>query len=320
MTIKGKNFGATQLSSFVSFGSVKAAINSWTNSQIQAVAPIGPSGIVPVTVTTAEGTSNSKDFAYTALPGSCEAELPFQWPTDGGARLLGQDYAQFNLVRADHYHTGLDIGDGIERDVFATAKGEVVAVCPNGDKNGCVFGSQRFSRKKSADNHGFQGVVILKHSLSDGKVRYSLYGHLRDVVGTFNPGQCIAQGTRVGRTGAAPALDNHLHFEMKDRPVLHNPVQKPKSCKDRSGKLAPQCWGYTLAHPDLHGYHDAIKFLHNIDEIGFPRPVGVTEDAVSLRVGPGGLNSTEYRLLKYGQRRRTSSVRQGGRHIRSKLS
>jgi hypothetical protein len=64
VTIKGKNFGATQGTSFVSFGSTQAAINSWSNTQIKAVAPSGPSGKVPVTVTTTGGASNSKDFIY----------------------------------------------------------------------------------------------------------------------------------------------------------------------------------------------------------------------------------------------------------------
>ena len=64
VTIKGNNFGVTQDSSFVSFGGTQAAINSWSNTQIKAVAPAGLSGTVAVTVKTSSGTSNEQTFTY----------------------------------------------------------------------------------------------------------------------------------------------------------------------------------------------------------------------------------------------------------------
>ena len=69
VTIKGNRFGATQEGSFVRFGSVQAVVNSWSDNKIEAVAPSGPNGSVPVSVMTAVGISNvNKMFAYNIQP------------------------------------------------------------------------------------------------------------------------------------------------------------------------------------------------------------------------------------------------------------
>lgn len=69
VTIKGNKFGATQEGSFVRFGLVQAAINSWSDNKIEAVAPSGPSGAVSVSVMTAAGISNvNKMFTYEVEP------------------------------------------------------------------------------------------------------------------------------------------------------------------------------------------------------------------------------------------------------------
>ncbi|MGH7961730.1 MAG: thrombospondin type 3 repeat-containing protein, partial [Candidatus Binatia bacterium] len=65
VTISGLNFGATQGASKVRFGSKVAKVTSWSDTQIQAVAPKGISGTVPVMVTTQAGTSNNaQTFTY----------------------------------------------------------------------------------------------------------------------------------------------------------------------------------------------------------------------------------------------------------------
>jgi len=64
VTIRGKSLGTTQGNSFVSFGTAQAVINSWSNTQIKAVAPSGLPRKVPLTVITLIGTSNAKDFTY----------------------------------------------------------------------------------------------------------------------------------------------------------------------------------------------------------------------------------------------------------------
>lgn len=69
VAIKGKRFGATQDGSIVRFGLVQATTNSWSDNKIEAVAPSGPNGSVPVSVITASGASNTdKLFTYNAQP------------------------------------------------------------------------------------------------------------------------------------------------------------------------------------------------------------------------------------------------------------
>ena len=63
VTINGSNFGATQGSSSVKFGSTAASVTSWSNTQIKVTAPSG-TGTASVTVTTSGGTSNGISFTY----------------------------------------------------------------------------------------------------------------------------------------------------------------------------------------------------------------------------------------------------------------
>lgn len=64
VTINGKKFGATQGSSFVSFGSTHASIKSWSDTQIVVVTPSRSVGTVQLKVNTSLGTSNSVTFTY----------------------------------------------------------------------------------------------------------------------------------------------------------------------------------------------------------------------------------------------------------------
>jgi endoglucanase Acf2 len=66
VTLSGSNFGASQGSSTVKFGTAAASVTSWSNTSITAVAPSGLSaGSVNVTVTTSAGTSNAAAFTVT---------------------------------------------------------------------------------------------------------------------------------------------------------------------------------------------------------------------------------------------------------------
>ena len=125
------------------------------------------------------GDHNGETRAFLLAPATpCEASLPFGWPTASDANLVSQDYGEFNSPgtgRPNHYHTGMDLASptsGVPQQVFAAAKGEVVAVCQNENVGGCVFGGTRFS--ENAGNHGFQGVVILKHAVTGSGISYSL--------------------------------------------------------------------------------------------------------------------------------------------------
>ena len=69
VTVNGTNFGSSGGDSYVSFGDGKASsYGSWSDTQVKTKVPEGVEGKVKVTVTTAGGTSNSKDFTVTTPP------------------------------------------------------------------------------------------------------------------------------------------------------------------------------------------------------------------------------------------------------------
>ncbi|MEX0805370.1 MAG: IPT/TIG domain-containing protein [Candidatus Binatia bacterium] len=85
VTIKGKNFGSSQGTSFVRFGNTNATVNFWDDTQIIAVAPDGPSSgsVTGITVTTAAGPSNSdKTFSYHAPPVLVVPGIYGSWSTE----------------------------------------------------------------------------------------------------------------------------------------------------------------------------------------------------------------------------------------------
>jgi murein DD-endopeptidase MepM/ murein hydrolase activator NlpD len=178
---------------------------------------------------------------------------------------------------------------GVPQQVFAVAKGEVVAVCPNGVVGGCFFGPTRFSTNEQ--NHGLQGVVILKHTVAGSGISYTLYGHL-GTVETFQPGECIEQDTLIGATGGL--VDAHLHFEVKNAPVLSNPVEVAGTCINPPTQTPSKtCWGYALVNPNTRGYHDPVEYLHLLDKDGFPKAVTISDEKnkkeknINARRGPG---------------------------------
>lgn len=220
--------------------------------------------------------------------------LSLAWPINlGGPADLGQDYAQFGLGSATRHHTGLDISGS---SVAAAAPGVVDKIFDCGD---CIYNGDPRS-----DNHIMQNVVILRHSLAGGGTAYSLYAHLGSIAAGLFEGQSVSTGHSLGTTGVwcgrcVPSrFLNHVHFEIKDRAVLHNPtnngVQTPS---DEPGGLCtqPPCyWGYTPTNPDQNGYHDPVLNMHQVSSISESR-VRVTPDGqgVNMRTGP-----SNYRALR----------------------
>lgn len=96
----------------------------------------------------------------------------------------------------------------------------------------------------------------------------------------------------------------HLHFEVKDRPVLQNPTYFGNTTPTEPSEICPQppCyWGYTPGLPDQQGYHDPIRFLHSVTPFG-PMPLKVTSGEAGCVVDPNPLNvragpSTTYRII-----------------------
>ena len=189
----------------------------------------------------------------------------WRWPTDNP--YIEQGYGVRNPYAENKYHTGVDLwnstancarGDiGGCSNVYAAGAGIIVAVCPNGAP--CPGYST------NADNHNMQGVVIIEHVLPEGRILYSLYAHLGAINPELRVGQFVNMGSYLGTTGVFLRDGRwvyHVHFEIKDAPVLHNP--KGGNACSYDGELGP-CWGYTPGNPDDYGYHDPEEFIGRIN-------------------------------------------------------
>jgi len=231
------------------------------------------------------------------LPG-----LSLVWPIVPDDRgTLGQDYAQYDLVVSGKYHTGLDIVVPAGKEVKAAADGVVVKI--QGNDVGCNAGVAG-----ACEDHGFGNTVIVEHDLG-GIIAYSQYSHLASIdqvlVNACGPVDADRRQRRtcstpvdvtsgvtnlgtVGGTGYGQAdfWPYHLHFEVKDFATLG-------TLGDDSGEF-----GYTAKQPDLRGYHDPVMNLHNVTAVSPSRRVRVTQDGVRVRVGPGGMNGTGYRVIR----------------------
>jgi len=201
VTIKGKNFGATQGTSFVSFGSTQAAINSWSNTQIKAVAPEGLSGEVPVTVTTSFGTSNGKIFAYKSAD--------FRFPLTGDWSPITENFGEWSENQSPPlgyygYHLAQDIARSASTPVYPMADGTVM-----------------FAEFVS----GLGYAVHIQHKLSkgdpDGTYVVSVYYHMARLEEggiSLNVGQSVSKNNPIGYVsgnkddyGTGP----HLHFGIR---------------------------------------------------------------------------------------------------------
>jgi hypothetical protein len=261
VTIIGRNFGT--IPGRVLFNGREANFRHpnghwWSDSRIVVQVPPGE-GAADVTMETAQGMSVTigMGFKYLDIPVVTEWRAPVDNP------YVIQRYDNPNPRASYKRHTGLDLSN-CPKDasggcsspvsaapVFAAADGIVVARCPDGQD--CLG----FSRDPGPiiDNHGMNGVVILAHRLPIGFLVYSLYAHLADVSFTPAPGQRVNPGERLGTTGLMyydGRWLNHVHFEIKDGPTLHNPTWIPK---------APAWWGYTPDSPDDYGYRNPQAFI-----------------------------------------------------------
>lgn len=98
------------------------------------------------------------------------------------------------------FHTGIDLAGVWRGNIMTVANGKVV-----------------FAGVKS----GYGNCVQIEHTLSDGRLYYTLYAHLAriDVV----EGQEVIQGNVIGTQGGDPNRDpnpgystgSHLHFEIR---------------------------------------------------------------------------------------------------------
>lgn len=199
ITINGQNFGTNP--GTVYFGDTPANLGQpndengklkWSDTKIVAPVPIGI-GTVQVNVKETKGAkSNGVPFTYLDVP----IVSQWRWPRDNAVPIDGWGYGDETIYGI---HTGIDTYEekrGIITSVFAAADGIVVAKCPDGKK------CDGFSNNANKDNHQLFGVVILAHRRSDdGTLVYSLYGDMKDVSNTPEPGTKVNMGDILGLPG-----------------------------------------------------------------------------------------------------------------------
>lgn len=163
--------------------------------------------------------------------GDCGLVAAVQPPVDAAVFRLVQRFGVPSPRHQGRYHTGEDWyggrGASYGQPVRAIAAGRVTYSSPTGwGRDG--------------------GVVIIEHTLPDGSVMYSQYGHMQDASGYPFPLRysCVRMGDVIGGVGdVRPAP--HLHFEMRvNQPDVPGP-------------------GYTWADPTTLGWRPPSATLAN---------------------------------------------------------
>lgn len=109
----------------------------------------------------------------------------------------------FAIYRARYggLHTGMDVAfEQLGSPVRAAARGRVTYSDPEGwDVN--------------------KGVVVVQHTLPDGTLVNTLYGHMEELNGYAFPfmDQCVERGDIVGAVGNPESGLPHLHYEIRTR-------------------------------------------------------------------------------------------------------
>jgi len=164
-------------------------------------------------------------------------------------------------------HAGIDLSPEIfatDLNVYNIYDGKVVKIVKNGE-----------------NDHGLGNTVIVEHEIVDDKNSfkksfkvYSLYAHLSVMNNSLKENKFLKKGEVIGKVGATGygcnfwriglddcdsslKLDIHLHFEIKQKPVLDSP--KKAECFINGSFRT--CYGYTPEKPTLYGYLDPLKFL-----------------------------------------------------------
>lgn len=137
------------------------------------------------------------------------------------------DFARFR-ERFGGRHTGLDIGfDRWGEPVRSIARGRVTLADP-----------EEWDTEK--------GVVIIEHTLPDGSVAYSLYGHMEQTTDILfpNSGDCVEKGAVIGTIGWPSRGRPHLHYEIRSiLPTDGGP-------------------GYVTDNPMLSGWYHPLDFTY----------------------------------------------------------
>lgn len=176
------------------------------------------------------------------------------WNYSGNLDKLMLDYDE---------HTGIDLSpnrDAKDLNVYAITDGTV-----------------RKIQQNNGQDHGMGATIIVEHEI-EGRTLYGVYAHLASITDTLTEGASIAQGTILGSVGntaygcasywkvgndgceSTNPNDDHLHFELKTKPVLENP-EGDTACKLKTTGEPHACYGYTPGHPRDYGYVDPLTTL-----------------------------------------------------------
>ncbi len=139
--------------------------------------------------------------------GAKPERLPFSWPVGDITRRtlapwwIAQGYAEKYppIMGRDDWHTGVDLNESkdVDAPVYAVADGVI-----------------RFAGKIK----GWEGeVVVIEHTLEDGRLIWSRYAHITVIDGDLLSGQHVERGYLIGSiadyTPYGPKQD-HLHFDL----------------------------------------------------------------------------------------------------------
>lgn len=171
------------------------------------------------------------------------------------------NYGGTDDLRFDYYqHTGVDFAPyaGVDNPpVYAIADGTLVV-----------------KQLNNGFDHGLGNTIIIEHEIF-GETIYALYAHMTELP-SYSVGSKIGAGEIIGHVGNSGygcdnhwrigpdgcdengLPDTHLHFEIKESPVLENP--SGGNVCDTNGIKRP-CYGYTPSYPYLYGYLDPIQFI-----------------------------------------------------------
>lgn len=178
-------------------------------------------------------------FLLIALPVSAQNDCgivdEISFPVDTSVYTLAQDFAVASSRHQGLYHTGEDWyggrGTSLGQPVRAVAKGRVTFSYPLGwGRDG--------------------GVVIIEHTLADGTIFFSQYGHMAESDTFVFPSRlsCVNMGDVIGLIGdVRPAP--HLHFEIRTQTA--------------GAGIEPRA-GYSGESPYIEGYRQPSKFILNL--------------------------------------------------------
>jgi len=217
---------------FLSFSSVVVAEQTATSF----IYPVGSPNIAPTEVRSANGFSISQYFNTSAnyegggaSGGWCARYSDLTPQSSYITKQTCEANAGFKWI---YGHTGVDLS--------------------NGDIN-CMTTSNPFPIKATANGvvifsgsyPGYGNLLKIRHTLPNGRIVYSLYGHRRSVM--MNVGDTVVLGQTVGYVGNTGAGSNcHLHFAIFDQSMPLNSADAPvgyvysdKNEKTYSGTLIP---------------------------------------------------------------------------------